>query len=147
MTVLYRVVISVLIIYNNLFPALYLVYQNVHSNSGTVFSLSFSIGGYPFCVSSTLSHALFLSPSKFLQFPLLFLFILVLLHFFFLVSNSMCPKTQLQLRTYSTIRNPCPAFSAKQITPSITVAVILPGFCLKFRTRISSYFRPLNPDK
>jgi hypothetical protein len=120
--------------------AVYLVYQDFHSHSGTVFCLSFSIGRYPFCVSSILSHNHFLSPSRFSQFP----FLSFNLRFILFVSSwSPIPcvqkHLQLELRTYSTIRNPCLALSAKQITPYVTVAVVLPRFCLRFRNGLPYY--------
>jgi hypothetical protein len=147
MTVLHRVVFYVVIIYNSLFSALYLVYQDFHSQSWTVFCLFFFNWRLSFlCFLDPFSHSL--SPSQFSQFPLFF-FIFILLHFFLLFSPIPCDRrhSQLELRTYSTIRNLCPAFSAKQIIPSLNVTVVLPRFCLRFRTRIFSYLRPLNPDK
>jgi hypothetical protein len=84
MTVLYRVVFYVVIIYNSLISAVYLVYQDFHSQSGTVFCLFFFNWRLSFlCFLDPFSHSL--SPSQFSQFTLLFLlFIFVLLHFFLL---------------------------------------------------------------
>jgi hypothetical protein len=112
MTVLYRVAFYVVIIYNSLFSALYLVYQDFHSQTGTVFCLSFSIGGYPFCVSSTLSRTHLLFTVPILTISSLFTLYLRFIAFFSSWSPIPCVRKhlQLELRTYSTVRNPCPVF-------------------------------------
>lgn len=83
MTALYRVVFYVMIVYNSLFSAVYLVYQDFHSQSEPVFCLFFFNWRSSFlCFLDPFSHSL--SPSQFSQFPLFLLFIFVLLHFFLL---------------------------------------------------------------